>query len=71
MGEVTVKVSKLTASIDRTLNHAQDLLTYAVEHGYEGEHMEIQADILHAMFAIEVIKDALSANVVENRNMEE
>lgn len=66
MGEVTVKVSKLTASIDRTLLHAQDLLAYAVEHGYEGEHMEIQADIQHAMFAIEVIKDALSADVVEN-----
>ena len=60
-----LKACKYTYLVDRTINHAQDLLIYAVEHGYDGDHMEIQSDILHAIFAIEVIKDALSADVVD------
>lgn len=56
---------KYTYLVDRTINHAQDLLIYAVEHGYDGDHMKIQSDILHAMFALEVIKDALIADRIQ------
>ena len=66
------KMYEYTYLVDRTINHAQDLLIYAVEHGYDGDYKKIQSDILHAMFAIELIKDALrSADVIEEIDEEQ
>lgn len=62
---------KYTYLVDRTINHAQELLIYAVEHGYDGDPMKIQSDILHAIFALEVIKDALIADVIEEFEVEQ